>query len=126
MVRYVYAKSSSKGTLVNKIGKYLNQNIDGAFKITFKPMTCEILMKMYYQLEGEPESFSEMVFEISITSYQNKIRVNLTEMTDSEKTIGQVILTDDEVKDLNLAKKRVLSTLKRAISKEYKDYIFIY
>ena len=125
MVRYIYARSDS-GTIVNKVGKYLNKHIDGAYKITFKSMTCEVLMRMYYQVEGDPDTFNEMNFEISITSYQNKVRVNLTEITDMEKTIGQIILRDEELKDLSLAQKRILSTLRRAIEKEYKDYIFVY
>lgn len=126
MVRYIYSSTSNAGQIVNRIGKYLKKNIDGAFKITFKPMSCEVVMRMYYQLEGDPETFNEMDFEINITSYQNKVRVNLTEITELEKTIGQIILKEDEVNDLNLAKKRILQTLKRAIAKEYQDYIFIF
>lgn len=127
MFKYIVASANfNAGAYVNKIGKYLNKNIDGAYKITFKPMLCEVLMRMYYQLEGDPETFNEMDFEISITSYQNKIRVNLTELTELEKTIGQIILTEDEVKDLNLARKRILETLKKAINREFSDYIFIF
>lgn len=125
MYRYIYA-ATNRGTLVNKVGKYLKKNIDGAYKITFTSMTCEVLMRMYYQVEDNPDTFNEMDFEISITSYQNKIRVNITEVTKAEKTIGQIILTDEELNDLKLAQKRILQTLKRAIQKEYKDYIFVY
>ena len=126
MIRYVYASIDDAGAIVNKVGKYLKKNIDGAYKITFKPMICEVLMRMYYQLEGDPDTFNEMDFEISITSYQNKVRVNLTEITELEKTIGQIILREEELKDLSLAKKRILETLKKAIAKEFKDYIFVY
>lgn len=128
MVRYVYASNTmpDAGAIVNKVGKYLKKNIDGAYKITFKSMTCEVEMRMYYQLEGDPQTFNEMDFEISITSYQNKVRVNLTEITELEKTIGQIILREEELKDLSLAKKRILETLKKAIAKEFSDYIFVY
>ncbi len=128
MVRYVHASNTmtDAGAIVNKVGRYLKKNIDGAYKISFKPMICEVLMRMYYQLEGDLETFNEMDFEISITSYQNKVRVNITEITELEKTIGQIILREDELKDLSLAKKRILETLKKAISKEFSDYIFVY
>lgn len=125
---YVSAKSvaSNAGANVNRIGKYLMKHIDGAYSIKFLSMTCEVLMKMYYQIEGDANTFNEMDFEINITSYQNKIRVNLTEITETEKTIAQVILKPEEVEDLNLAKKRILSTLRKAIAKEFDNYIFVF
>ena len=128
MLRYIYAKSSSSnaGADVNRIGKYLKKHIDGAYKIKFLSMTCEVTMKMYYQIKDKPDTFNEMNFEINITSYQNKIRVNLTEITETEKTIAQIILKPEEVEDLTLAKKRILSTLRKAIEKEFKDYIFVF
>lgn len=122
----VYAVTQSPGTMINKVGKYLNKNIDGAFKIEFGPMECEVTMKMYYQIPGDPESFDEMHFKINITSYQNKIRVNLTEDTPLEKTIGQVILNEEELADLNLAKKKILTKLQKAIRREYMQYDFIF
>ena len=38
----VYAANSSAGAYVNRIGKYLNQKLDGAYKIKFYPMECEV------------------------------------------------------------------------------------
>lgn len=125
MLSYILS-ATDRGQIVNKVGKYLKKHIDGAFKIEFSGMACEVTMRMYYQLEDQPDTFEEMHFIINITSYQNKVRVNLTEDTPEEKTIGQVILTDEELHDLSLAKKRILSTLKRAIAKEYSGYEFIY
>ena len=126
MVRYVYAAKQNPGTIVNKIGKYLNSNIDGTFKMKFHPMECEIYMRMYYQVPERPETLDEMQFIISITSYQNKIRINITENNALEKTIGQVILKPEEYADAGLVKKKVLWALKKAIGKEYSEYDFIY
>lgn len=127
MKRLIYAASSSNMTqYVNKIGKYLKKNIDGAFKIQFAPNECEILMRMYYQLPGEEESFEEMIFMIDIAAYSNKLRVNLTEDTDFEKTIGQIILTDDNLFDMKGIKERILSRIKDFIQTEYEDYDFVY
>lgn len=118
--------ATDRGSIVNKVGKYLKKHIDGAYKIKFSSMTCEVYMRMYYQVEGDPDTFNEMDFEISVTSYQNKIRVNITEITAMEKTIGQIILKDEELSDLKLAQKRIISELRRAINKEYSNYIFVY
>lgn len=81
---------------------------------------------MYYQIPQESDSLKEMHFFIDLTSYQNKVRVNLTEDTPMEKTIGQVILDQPELTDLNLARKKILTALKRSIAKEYRDYDFIF
>ena len=122
----IYASKKDHGSLVNKIGKYLDKNIDGAFKIQFHPMNCEVTMRMYYQVPNHPETLDEMHFLIDITSYQNKVRINLTEVTAMEKTIGQLIFLDDELNDLTLVKKQILNKIKRFIDKEYAEYDFIY
>lgn len=121
----IYASSNS-GSIVNKVGKYLKNNIDGAYKIKFSPMECEVTMRMYYQVPEEPDTTDEMQFLLNITSYQNKVRVNITEDTAMEKTIGQVILTPEELKNLTLAKRKILSKVRRFIEKEYSEYDFIY
>lgn len=121
----IYA-SSNKGNLVNRLGKYLNKNIDGAFKIEFKPMECIVTMRMYYQIPSIPDSLDEMHFIINITSYDNKLRVNITEDTEFEKTIGQVILSDFELTDFELARKKILTKLNHAIQKEYAEFDFVY
>lgn len=126
MKRYIYAAKANPGTVVNKIGKYLNSNVDGAFKMTFYPMGCAVYMRMYYQIPQDPDSLKEMQFIIDITSYQNKIRINITENTAMEKTIGQVILKPEEYSDLMLIKRKVLLALRKAIGREYAEYDFVY
>lgn len=125
MKRFIYAKTEP-GTWIKKVGKYLNNTIDGAYKMAFHPMECEIFMRMYYQVPGIKESFDEMKFIISITSYQNKLRINLTENDEFEKTIGQLILFPEELNDLGIVRKRVMQMIKKAISKEFDEFDFIY
>lgn len=126
MKRQIYASIKNPGTYVNTIGKFLYKNIDGAFKIEFHPMNCIVWMRMYYQLAGNKESFNEIYFMLDITSYQNKIRINITEDTLTEKTIGQIILTDDQIVDLNVLKHVVITKFRKAIEKEYSNYDFVY
>ena len=90
MVRVIYAshsKNKANGNLVNRIGQYLNKHIDGAYKMAFHPNECEIFTRMYYQVPGNPETLDEMKFMISVTTYANKIRVNLIEDNEYEKTV---------------------------------------
>ena len=126
MRQYILAAKQNPGTLVNKVGKYLHKNIDGAFKIEFKPMECVVRMRMYYQIPGDPDSLDEMQFLLSITSYQNKLRINLTEDTAMEKTIGQIIMKPEDLTDIGIVRKKVMDKIEKFISKEYADYDFIY
>jgi len=127
MIRLVYASNKNGGSIVNKVGKYLKNNIDGAYKIEFHPMECEVTMKMYYQIPEDPShTVDEIDFIISIVGYQDRVRINLTEDTDMEKTIGQIILTDEDLADLSLAKKKVLTKIHRFIEKEYDGFDFIF
>ena len=128
MQRYIVCasqKTPDANQLINKIGKYLNKNIDGAFKIKFGPMYCELTMRMYYQIPRDLE-LKKMKFIINITAYSNKLRVNITEDTPAEKTIGQVILMPQDFSDLNLIREKVLAELKKDIAREYAEYEFIY
>lgn len=122
----IAATNTDASNYVNKIGKYLNKQLDGAFKIKFGPMSCEVTIRMYYQVPGQPESLDEMHFLLDIAAYQNKVRVNVTEDTKLENTIGQVILTVDELKDLSTAKKKILTKIRNYIDKQYSEFEFLY
>ena len=117
---------AEKGKVTSGIVKYLRKNIDGAYKIAFHPMECEVFMYMYYQVPENADTLDEMKFIISITSYANKIRINLTEDTKYEKTIGQLILQPEEVTDLNTVRKRVLTMVKKSINKEFAEFDFVF
>lgn len=123
---YNATEKRDMGTWINKVGKYLKQHIDGAYKIKFNAMNCEVWMRMYYQVPRDLSSFREIHFLIDITSYQNKLRVNLIEDTAMEKTVGQVILKPEELTDLESVKAKILEKIQRFIAKEYADYEFVY
>lgn len=109
---------------VNKIGKYLYKHIDGAYKISFSVNTCDVYMFMYYQAEGM--DMNEMRFDLSITTYQNKIRVNILEITDMERCIGQDIYRPEELENLELARNKIYNNVVKHISKTYSEYEFVF
>ena len=123
---YLRADAKQAGTYVNKIGKYLKQHLDGVYRIAFHPMECEVFFKLFYEIPGDKETFSEMNFVVSITSYQNKVRMNITEDSPREKTIGQCIISIEEVNDLSLIKEKFLDAFYKAVAKEYEGFDFIY
>ena len=98
----------SIGQKVNTLGKYINRHIDGAYKIKFSPNMCDVYMLMYFQEPGNPD-LQEMHFDINITTYQNKIRVNVTEISPHERTIGHDTFDEESLKDLNKALYKILN-----------------
>ena len=84
----IYCKSSPNITgsqLVNKVGKYLYNHLDGAYKYSKDRNTYDVYVTLLYELKPEyggiPNDVQEMTIDISITTYQNKIRVDTIEMT---------------------------------------------
>ena len=134
------AQELQAGQQVNKIAKYLKKHIDGAYKLSFNPgMSADVYITIYYQIPGDvlqlmkkydakgiDDSMKSMDIDISLTSYQNKIRINVIRMDDGEKTLGHFVMKPDEVKDLD----NVLGTIKdkvaNFIEKEYADYDFAF
>lgn len=120
------------GQKVNKIGSYLYKNIDGAFKFEKSPNMYDIYMVVYYQLpvesrrKPEDDELHEMIIDINVTTYQNKIRVNTIEQDENERTLGFKVYSDDKVENLEELRRVVLKTVKMQLEKAYKDYDFIF
>ncbi len=122
----VIYSSIDLGKLVNKLGKSLKNSIDGVYAIQFMPNTCRLKMRMYYQLIDDSDSFRELHLFIDITTYQNKLRINITEDTSDEQTIGQVILTQEQATNLKLVKNKVLNCIDKSIAKKFEKYDYLY
>ena len=125
----IYAATSKAGSYVNRIGKYLKQNIDGAYKIKFSPMECEVFFQMLFEVPENIESYGEIKFAISIVSYQNKLRINITEISEREKTVGQIILKDADLEnmtDFEEIRFRIINSINKFLEKEYPGYYLVY
>ena len=146
IARQVVRKGSNKGPTsgtqlsanqqVNRLGKYLYKNLDGAFKIQNSSNTCDIYVTVLYQIPEEiikkyniPSEYSdvhEMTVNINITTYQNKVRINVIEMTKGEKTIGFDLYEPESLIDLRESAKKVYQRVCKRISKEFSDYDFLF
>ena len=114
------------GQQVNRVGKYLYRHIDGAYKIKFSPVTCDIYFTMYYQIPQEKDTFKELNLDINITTYQKKLRINVTELDANEKTICQIILSPGQIEDLNQLYRDVYLKIQIAVAKEFSEFDFVY
>ena len=125
----IFAAKSSAGSYVNRIGKYLKQHMDGSYKIKFSPMECEVFFQMLFEVPENRETYGEIRFVISTVSYQNKLRINITELTEREKTIGQLILKDADVAnmtDFEEVRYKVINSINKYLEKEYPGYYLVF
>lgn len=125
------------GAAVNKIGKYLYKHLDGAYKFTHSPNMCDVYFLVLYQLPREKQipgkqkegynDMHEMHVDLNITTYQNKIRVNLIEITEDERTIGYDLYKPELIQtDIEAAKEKIYQKVCKRLEKAYEEYDFIF
>lgn len=121
------------GQLVNKIGKYIYKHLDGAYKFEKTPNVCDVYITVLYSIPANiaktyniDAELHEMTLNLNITTYQNKIRVNIIEMTPEECTIGFDVFPPEKLQDLNDALDLIYEKVKKRISKRYEDWDFIF
>lgn len=112
---------SNTSKLVNTLGVFLYQNIDGAYKLSKSSNTCDVYVKISY----DDETLKTMTIDINITTYQEKIRVNTIEMTEYQKTIGHDVYRPEQLKDLNAVKTDIISKLTKRLNKNYPNFNYI-
>lgn len=113
-------------SMVNKVGKYLYEHIDGAYKFKKDRNTYDLFIDMQYQKRPqytESPPVEDMKINISITTYQNKVRVDTIEVTPMERTLGYDLFKPEELTDLADAQYKILRRVKARIQKAYPDCI---
>lgn len=120
---------------VNKVGNYLYKHIDGAFKYKKSSNQYDVYFTLLYQvpylqrIPGKGKEYNdvhEMTVDINITTYQNKLRVNVIELAPNERTIGYNLYRPEVLEDLPSAMARIWRNVIKQVSKAYKDYDFIF
>lgn len=115
---------------VNRVGKYMYKHLDGAFKAVKTSNTYDVYTTLLYQLSPEygglVNDVQEMTLNISITTYQNKIRVNTIEMTPKERTLGFDLFKPEMMSDLQSASNTIMQKVINRIKRAYKEYDILY
>ena len=131
----LYVKCASQPILpasqqVNRVGKYLYKHLDGAYKYVKSGNVYDVYCTLLYQLKpefgGKVNDVQEMTINISITTYQNKLRINTIEMTPKERTLGFDLMKPEELVDLQKAYEIIIWKVGNRIRKAYKDYIILF
>lgn len=135
------AKSTSKtknlqpNQIIPKVAKYLYKSIDSAYELKTSANTADVFISVLYQLpiyvgvsktRSYDSDVNEMKLDINFTTYSNKIRMNIIEISPDEKTLGFDLFNPEDLEDVVEARKKILNKIKKRISKEFADYEFIF
>lgn len=119
------------GQAVNIIGKYLFKHIDGAYNFKKGANTYDVYFTILYQLKEDyrtdkDHDMHEMNINISITTYSDKLRMNIIEISPRENTLGFNTFSLSKFDDLQSGYEIIMNTLMKRLSKEYQNYDFIF
>lgn len=136
-ITHTYIKSANQQVLpaskqVKRIGQYLYKHIDGAYDFKSSSNNYDVYFLLLYELKkelrepGKEYPVQEMKININVTTYQNKVRINIIELTPKERTIGFDLYTPEKVQDLQKAYLVIMEKIYKRIYKAYEDYYFLY
>jgi hypothetical protein len=132
MIRYIKSgqQQLTGSALVNKIGSYIYKHLDGAFKYSKDRNTYDVYVTLLYELKegygGIKNDVQEMTINISITTYQNKIRVNTIEVTPQARTLGFDLFKIEDMYDMELAMSIIKHKVSRRIQRAYEHYNILF
>lgn len=136
-ITHTYIKAANQQILpaskqVKRIGQYLYKHIDGAYDFKSSSNNYDVYFLLLYELKkelrepGKDYPVQEMKIDINVTTYQNKVRINIIEITPKERTIGFDLYTPEKVQDLQRAYPVIMEKIYKRIYKAYGDYYFLY
>lgn len=121
--------------LVNKVGRYLYKNMDGAFQMKSTSNTFDVYTTLLYELlpefqsprnSNEENDVQEMTLNLSITTYQNKIRLNIIEVDPNERTLGYFLYPPELFDNMETAFTKIQRDFNRTVTKKYERYEILF
>ena len=103
-----------------------------SFKIKNTGNTCDVWMTLLYAVpteelqKGDVQDVHEMTLNLSITTYQNKIRVNIIEVTPDERTLACQVYKPEQLEDFSLATKVIFNKIIKRVEKVYEEFEILY
>lgn len=132
---YLYAsnKSLNLSKTVNSVGKFLYKKLDGSYSMKKRSNTCEVKSTVLYQIpkevsdkynlsKEEKDNVQVMDVLISVTTYSDKIRVEVVELSPEEKTIGFKTLGSKWFENMQDGLSEVWFFVTSSIEKEFEGY----
>lgn len=129
-------KAQSPQQQVNTVGKYLYKNLDGAFDYAKSSNMFDVYTIVLYQvptqlakkynLSPEQSDVREMVINLNITTYQDKIRFNIIEQDPHELTLGCKVCNLARYKTLDDLRADVMNYLRKKLEVRYEGFDFLF
>lgn len=132
---YVAINSSTLNTtkLPGVVGKALYKRLDGAYSYKTTSNTSEVKSTILYQIpvevsdrynlsREEREQVNVIDVLIALTTYSNKIRVEVVELSPEEKTIGFRTFPKEYFDNVPDGVQRVLAFVAKSVKKEFDGY----
>lgn len=122
------------GQYVNKVGRYLYEHLDGAFKVDKSPNMYDIWLTLLYQIpseyltesEKDDVDVQELTINLNVTTYDDKLRINIIVEDEYEKTIGTKTFSFAKIDNLEWLRLEILKFIRKKLEKEYGDYDFYF
>lgn len=105
--------------LVNIIGKYLYSHIHNAQRYTKTGNSYELYIALIQQDEDSNEAPKKLMVSLNITTYQNKLRINLIAHTPSEETLGYALFNPSNFDSLDDAREQILRSMNKMLQSAY-------
>lgn len=115
----IYAAKKSASQLVNTIGKYLYNHINNAYQSNKFQNTYDINFTL-------DTSDGNKYLNLNITTYGDKIRVNIIENEDANKTIGNIVVKSSTFDKLPDGYFDLMGRISKQIDKEYSSHADIF
>lgn len=137
----MYFVTCSSGTPTSRlpgiVGKALYKRLDGAYSYKATSNTSEVKSTILYQIpvdvsnkynlvQEEREQVNVMDVTISLTTYSNKVRVNVIEMSPNEKTLGHKTFVSEKFSNVQDGVQEVLTFVAKCIRKEFDGYDILF
>ena len=111
--------------LVNVLGRYLYAHISGTFRYTKTSNSYEIYISTIQQDTANESKPHQFIVSLNLTTYQNKIRVEVIAHTPKEETLGFAVFQPDSFDDLDDARISILKAVNKMLYKAYSNTVTI-
>ena len=116
---------------INRIGKYLYHNTDGAVSYRTEPNKSIVTFLMYFQddpntVAQSDFNLNEIKIEIDVTTYNNKVRVDMIELDPNQRTLGYYLYSPESTQDMKYIRNDILNKLNKRIRKFYGQFLYLY
>lgn len=122
-MKVILNSTLQSGQIVNKVGKYLYNHIDSSYKFKKSPNTYDVYFIVNY-VENTTDEYKEMHLILSVSTYSDKIRIFINEITPEERTIGFMTTKFELFDDMNTAYGKIMNTVLKQLYKTYPNYSF--